>query len=49
MGDTIDKGRVVLPVTELMWLWWANVGMRRDIEPSYVGTAIVGTAKVVRR
>ena len=43
-----DKG-IVLPVTELMWLWWANVGMRRSIGPSYVGTAIVGTAKVVRR
>lgn len=49
MRKTIDEKKIVLPVTELIWLWYVNVGSRQEIEPALVGTAIVGTAKVVRR
>ena len=49
MGDTIDNGRVVLPVTELIWLWYEHGGAGGEIEPALVGSAIVGTARVVRR
>lgn len=37
------------PISELIWLWHISGGGKQDIDPALVGTAIVGTAKVVRR
>lgn len=48
MEKTNDKEKVVLPVTELIQLWYENVRANMVFTPALVGSAIVGTAKVVR-
>ena len=49
MRKTIDDQGIVLPVTELIWLWYERGGAGGEIEPALVGSAIVGIARVVRR